>query len=130
MVFLKNFFKQNFLNCILMLLFGACASNQQLGPAPKYPTEKRYCIKNVYYQPISKYDYCEKGIASWYGTFENGCPTATGYIFNKDFMTGAHRTLPLPCVVEVTNLENGKREKVFINDRGPFSNTSERIIDL
>lgn len=125
-----NLCKYNGLPCILLLVLCACASNRSPGPAPKYATEKRYCIKNVYYQPIRKYDYSAIGEASWYGTHENGCPTATGYIFNKDFMTAAHRTLPLPCVVEVTNLENGKREKIFVNDRGPFYNPSRRIIDL
>lgn len=122
--------KLNWLSCVLLLVLCACASNRSTGPAPKHATEKRYCIKNVCYQPIRKYDYSAIGEASWYGTFENGCPTATGYIFNKDFMTAAHRTLPLPCVVEVTNLENGKKEKIFVNDRGPFCNTSRRIIDL
>lgn len=96
----------------------------------KYATEKRYCLQNKCYKPMQQYNYSSKGLASWYGTFENGCLTATGYAFDKNFMTAAHRTLPLPCVVEVTKLSSGQKIKVFVNDRGPFRNPHTRIIDL
>ena len=66
----------------------------------------------------------------WYGYDCHGLPTATGRKFDKNQITAAHRTLPLPSVVLVENLENGKKLKVLINDRGPFAHTSRRIIDV
>lgn len=70
----------------------------------------------------------ETGIASWYGPTFYGKRTASGAIFRKDALTGAHRTLPLGTHVRVENMENGKSVDVVINDRGPF--VSGRIIDL
>lgn len=124
-------YKSILVTFVSIIFLSACSSNRINRHRPvNHVTEKSYCIKNIRYKPITKYDYCAIGKATWYGTFENGCPTATGFIFNKNFMTAAHRTLPLPCVVEVTNLDSGKKIKVFVNDRGPFVNTSNRIIDL
>ncbi len=70
----------------------------------------------------------ETGLASWYGRDFHGRPTASGEPFNMYAMTAAHRTLPLGTIVMVTNLDNGKKAKVTINDRGPF--VRGRIIDL
>ena len=67
-------------------------------------------------------------MASWYGDAFNGRPTSTGERFDMHALTAAHKTLPLPGLVEVTNLENGRRLVVRINDRGPF--VDSRIIDL
>lgn len=72
--------------------------------------------------------YRERGVASWYGKKFHGRPTANGEIYSVYAMTAAHRSLPIPCYVEVTNLENGRRTVVRVNDRGPFH--AERIIDL
>lgn len=93
-------------------------------------TEMPYKINNRTYYPNTSYDYDEVGYASWYGDMFHGRKTASGKIFNKNCMTAAHRTLPLPSVVRVTNLENGKSIIVIVNDRGPFRYTSKRIIDL
>ncbi len=70
----------------------------------------------------------QTGIASWYGRDFHGRPTASGEIYNMYAMTAAHRTLPLGTILRVTNLENRKKVKVTVNDRGPF--VKGRIIDL
>lgn len=72
--------------------------------------------------------YCEKGQASWYGSYFHGKKTSSGERFDMHEMTAAHRTLPIPSYAKVTNLHNGKSIIVRINDRGPFK--KQRIIDL
>ena len=72
--------------------------------------------------------HLEQGIASWYGGYFHGRPTASGMIYDQFKMTAAHRLLPLGSVVRVTNAENGRQVEVMINDRGPF--IKGRIIDL
>lgn len=70
----------------------------------------------------------ETGTASWYGAELAGRPTASGEIFNPDAMTAAHPTFPLPSLIEVTNLDNGRSVVVRVNDRGPF--TRGRSLDV
>ena len=70
----------------------------------------------------------ETGMASWYGSDFHGRPTASGEIYNMNAMTAAHKTLPLGAIVDVENLDNGRRVEVTVNDRGPF--VRGRIIDL
>lgn len=95
----------------------------------KYKIGEPYKTKDgIWYYPHEDYEYEEVGIASWYGTEFHGRPTANGEIFNKNALTGAHRTLPMPSVVKVTNLENGKSAVIRVNDRGPF--TKDRILDV
>jgi rare lipoprotein A len=72
--------------------------------------------------------YVQRGIASWYGREFHGLSTSSGEIYDMHAMTAAHTTLPLPTWVEVTNLVNGKRVVVKVNDRGPF--VDNRLIDL
>jgi rare lipoprotein A len=72
--------------------------------------------------------YVQRGVASWYGRDFHGLATSSGEIYNMHAMTAAHTTLPLPTWVEVTNLANGKRVVVKVNDRGPF--VDNRLIDL
>jgi rare lipoprotein A len=71
--------------------------------------------------------YSEQGIASWYG-YESGNRTAMGTRFKPQGYTAAHKTLPLPSRVRVTNLHNGRAIIVVVNDRGPFK--KNRLIDL
>ena len=78
----------------------------------------------------TSYGYDERGEASWYGRDFHGRPTSSGEPFDMNRISGAHRTLPLPSWVEVTNLTNGRRLVVRINDRGPFHEPDRRIIDL
>jgi rare lipoprotein A len=96
-------------------------------PVP-YKIGKPYKVEGIWYYPKPDYNYRESGIASWYGPGFHGRPTANGEIFDQNALTAAHRTLPLPSMVQVTNLDNGRSIKVRVNDRGPFSNG--RIIDL
>jgi rare lipoprotein A len=72
--------------------------------------------------------YIERGVASWYGPDFHGLKTSTGEPYDMYGLTGAHKTLPLPCYVEVVNLANGRSVVVRVNDRGPFK--ANRIIDL
>ena len=97
-------------------------------PKGRYKVGTAYQIKNVWYYPKIDYEYDETGIASWYGPNFHQKRTANGEIFDQNAITAAHRTLPMPSVVRVTNLENGRSLIVRINDRGPFAHG--RIIDL
>jgi rare lipoprotein A len=72
--------------------------------------------------------YHERGVASWYGKQFHGGDTSNGERYDMYAMSAAHKTLPLPCYVQVTNLKNGKSVVVRVNDRGPF--VANRIIDL
>ena len=93
-----------------------------------YKVGQPYQVDNVWYYPREQPDYDETGIASWYGPTFYGRPTANGEIYNGDQLTAAHKTLPMPVNVRVTNLENGKSLIVRVNDRGPYARG--RIIDL
>lgn len=99
-------------------------------PAPIVSgTTRRYQVRGQWYQPMQDATgYDEVGIASWYGDQFNGRPTATGEIFDMHGLSAAHKTLPLPGLVEVTNLSNGRSVVLRVNDRGPF--VDDRIIDL
>jgi rare lipoprotein A len=98
-------------------------------PAPIVSgTMRPYQIRGRWYRPEEQPNYDETGLASWYGAQFNGRPTATGERFEMHALTAAHKTLPLPGLVEVTNLANGRRIVVRVNDRGPFADG--RIIDL
>jgi rare lipoprotein A (peptidoglycan hydrolase) len=104
-----------------------------LGEKPSIYT-KPYIVNNKTYIPQVHYYYDEVGLASWYGPGFHKRRTATGEIFNMHKVTGASKTLPLPCVARVTNLENGKYIDVKLIDRGPFMHDDDadkqRIIDL
>ena len=73
-------------------------------------------------------EFVQRGIASYYGREFHGRPTASGEIYDMNAITAAHRTLPFQTILEVTNLENGRKVLVKVNDRGPF--VAGRIIDL
>ena len=116
----------------------ACATPQpRLGthtaapPASGKPlrgTMKPYQVKGVWYAPREQPGYNETGIASWYGQQFHNRQTANGEVFDQWRVSAAHKTLPLPSIVEVKNLDNGKKMKIRVNDRGPF--VDGRIIDL
>jgi rare lipoprotein A len=91
-------------------------------------TGRPYQVNGVWYTPREQPDYDKVGTASWYGDAFDGRMTADGEIFDMNVVSGAHPTLPLPSIVEVTNLDNGRRLRVRVNDRGPF--VGDRIIDL
>lgn len=123
------------------LLLAACAEAELVSHAakqaqpgsgaekvPSYKIGNPYQVNGVWYYPKVDYDYQETGIASWYGPNFHGNQTANGEIFDQHRLTAAHRTLPMPSLVRVTNLDNGRSVEVRVNDRGPFKNG--RIIDL
>ena len=97
-------------------------------PNPVYKVGQPYQVGGVWYYPQEQPDYDETGIASWYGIDYQGKPTADGELFDRNAISGAHPTLPMPVNVRVTNLENGRSLVVRINDRGPYVNG--RILDL
>jgi rare lipoprotein A len=126
----------------MVLGLGGCAETafltntakqiRSLGEEPKsigrYKVGTPYQIKGVWYYPRVDYGYDESGIASWYGPNFHNKATANGEVFDQNAVSAAHRSLPLPTVVRVTNLENGRALVVRINDRGPFAHG--RIIDM
>ena len=93
-----------------------------------YRVGRPYEIKGVWYYPAVDYDYDRTGIASWYGGQFEGRLTANGEIFDLNQLTAAHTTLPMPSIVQVTNLENGRSLQLRVNDRGPF--VGSRLIDV
>jgi rare lipoprotein A len=94
---------------------------------PNY-TVSSYQVNGVWYYPKVDYDYDETGTASWYGPGFDGKATADGEIYDMNQLSAAHKTLPLPSVVEVTNLQNGRALRLRVNDRGPF--VGDRLIDV
>ncbi|MCH8187477.1 MAG: septal ring lytic transglycosylase RlpA family protein [Proteobacteria bacterium] len=99
-----------------------------IGPGGVYKVGDSYQVAGRTYTPRVDPDYDETGIASWYGKDFNGLRTANGEIFDMNALTAAHKTLPLPSYVRVTNLENGRTLVLRVNDRGPF--VAGRIIDV
>lgn len=98
-------------------------------PLAKYGNMKSYVVFGKrYYTLKSARHYQEVGVASWYGTQFHSHSTSSGERYDMLGMTAAHKTLPLPTYVEVTNLRNHRKIIVKVNDRGPFE--SNRIIDL
>ena len=116
----------------LMALAAGCASaprkSSGAAPSPHYKIGKPYQVAGKWYHPKEDPNYSKVGIASWYGSQFHGRLTANGEIFDMDRLSAAHTTLPLPSMVEVTNLENGRSVVVRVNDRGPF--VDDRIIDM
>lgn len=87
-----------------------------------------YTIAGRTYVPARDDDYDEIGVSSWYGPNFHGLPTANGEIFDQNALSAAHTTLPIPAMIEVTNLENGRTAVLRLNDRGPFA--GDRILDV
>jgi rare lipoprotein A len=93
-----------------------------------YRVGKPYVVAGRNYVPEDNPDYTAEGMASWYGDDFHGRLTANGEVFDKEAVTAAHPTLPMPSYVRVTNVRNRKSLIVRVNDRGPFH--SDRVIDL
>jgi peptidoglycan lytic transglycosylase len=94
---------------------------------PSYRAEP-YQVKGAWYTPKVDYGYDETGTASWYGPGFDQQATADGEIYDMNQLSAAHKTLPLPSVVAVTNLGNGRELRLRVNDRGPF--VDGRLIDV
>lgn len=100
-------------------------------PAPGqggYKVGAPYQVNGIWYVPKEDPTYDRVGVASWYGDEFHQKATANGEVFDMNAVSAAHTTLPLPSLVEVTNLDNGRKLVVRVNDRGPF--VGDRIIDL
>lgn len=98
-------------------------------PHSKYGNPKHYEVQGKrYYVLNSARGFRQRGVASWYGTKFHGRRTSSGEPYDMYAMTAAHKTLPIPVYVEVTNLDNNRKIIVRVNDRGPFAH--DRIIDL
>ncbi|UVO09605.1 endolytic peptidoglycan transglycosylase RlpA [Pectobacterium polonicum] len=137
---------------VATLALAACTTTEQRQPAPPVtqvysgPTEEiggaepryepynqgtlqDYSVKGKSYKIVKDpQNFSETGLAAWYGEEASGNRTSIGETFDPNAITAAHPTLPLPSYVRVTNLSNGRRLVVRVNDRGPY--TPGRIIDL
>jgi len=127
--------------CLAVVFVASCAPTRypedyqqqpaslHLGEGGKVKRGNPYQIDGQWYYPLATGEnYDEVGVASWYGDKFHGLKTANGETYNMYAMTAAHTTLPMPSLVRVTNLENGKSVTVRVNDRGPFAKS--RLIDL
>ena len=120
----------------LAVLLTACGKKVQTKPwkpysedLSKYGNHSPYRVNGrKYHVNNNPVGFTQKGQASWYGKKFHGRKTSNQEIFDMYKLTAAHKTLPLPSYVEVTNLDNGKQVVVRVNDRGPF--VGDRIIDL
>ena len=97
----------------LLALAAACSTTSRTsssgkGGDPHYKVGKPYKVSGKWYYPEEDPDYSKVGVASWYGSQFHGRLTANGEIFDMNRLSAAHTTLPLPSMVEVTNLENGR----------------------
>ena len=93
-----------------------------------YKVGAPYTIDGVTYTPMEEFQHVETGIASWYGPGFHGKSTANGETYDQSDHTAAHRTLQMPSVVRVTNLDNGRSTVVRVNDRGPYARG--RVLDV
>ncbi|MDP6804747.1 MAG: septal ring lytic transglycosylase RlpA family protein [Rhodospirillales bacterium] len=123
-------------------VLGACAETKFVAHVAKRVVEEKeppasegiykvgnpYEIAGIWYFPAEDYGYDETGIASWYGSKFHGRDTANGERFDMNTLSAAHKTLPMPSFVRVTNLENGRSLNLRVNDRGPF--VRGRVIDV
>ena len=112
------------LNCNLSL------ANYDKSKFGEYKVGNPYKIGKKEYAPKKYNSLEEEGYISWYGPGFHAKQTANGAKFDKHSYTVAHKTLQMPAVIEITNLENGKKLIAVVNDRGPFSETQHRILDV
>lgn len=126
---------------MLAILMTGCATNPRMADAPSNPAEhpviapftpgnkSPYVVFGETYEVMpDSFGYVEIGVASWYGKKFHGRLTSNGERYDMYEVSAAHKTLPIPSMVKVTNLDNGKSIVLRINDRGPFHDN--RIIDL
>jgi rare lipoprotein A len=140
---IEVFFMQKYVRPLLLLpaLLVGCSNDapiQATDSKPLYSNygkarskaayNRPYTVKGKTYFPlVNAQGYRQRGIASWYGA-ESAGRTAMGSRFKPSGLSAAHKTLPLPCKVKVTNLRNNRSVVVVVNDRGPF--VRNRLIDL
>jgi rare lipoprotein A len=112
---------------VILFLFSGCAHKVA---SVKKPRPGSYTVFGKTYHPVKRVrtGHFTSGVASWYGPKFQGRKTSCGEVYDMHRMTAAHKTFPMNTLVRVTNLKNGRRTVVRINDRGPF--VDDRIIDL
>src|SRR5262245_33252354 len=118
---------------LLIACVSACGSSSRGGAGGvaqrgAYKVGAPYKIDGVWYTPQEEFNHVETRVASWYGPGFHGKSTANGERYDQSERTAAHRTLQMPSIVRVTNLDNGRSTVVRVNDRGPFARS--RVIDL
>ena len=119
---------------MLIFIFTGCSKNDtstnHLAYPGSYKTGQAYKQNGETYKPMQSVDknYTQTGKASWYGKDFHNKLTANGDIFNRHHLTAAHKTLPLPSLIKVTNLRNNKELILLLTDRGPF--VYNRILDV
>ncbi len=129
---------RSLLGLLLIAVLAGCGTSSHAPPQKAatagaaqrgyYKIGQPYEVDGVTYTPAEDWNYDETGIASWYGPNFHGKVTANGELYDMNQVTGAHKTLPMPSLVRVTNLDNGRMIIVRLNDRGPYSRG--RILDL
>ena len=130
--------KLRFIFVVSLLILTGCAEAELASHMAKNVSGSRsqgnfkvgdpYKVGGKWYKPAESYTFEETGIASWYGPNFHGKSTANGEIFDQNELTAAHKTLQLPSLIRVTNLENGRSLVLRVNDRGPFSRG--RVLDV
>ncbi len=135
-----NFIKLGTISAAILCIVSCGSSSPDITDPPQkqaaaiinqggaYKVGNPYKILGRWYYPKEDYNYKEVGTASWYGPDFHSKRTANGEKYDMHSLTAAHRTLPLPSIVRVTNLENGRSLVVRVNDRGPYARN--RIIDV
>lgn len=120
---------------LAVAVLSACETTRRMPPgeieqvAPGRGNQSPYVVFGRTYEVMpSSLGYLEIGLASWYGRKFHGRHTSNGEVFDMHRLTAAHKSLPLPTMVRVTNLDNGRKVVVRVNDRGPFHD--DRLIDL
>jgi rare lipoprotein A len=125
-------FARTFGVLLMVASVAGCASHR--GPGTNvagrgmYKVGAPYTIDGVTYTPMEEFQHVETGMASWYGPGFHGKYTANGEVYDQSDRTAAHRTLQMPSVVRVTNLDNGRSTVVRVNDRGPYARG--RVLDV
>ncbi len=113
----------------LCLTLAGCGGGRAVPAGQGRGTTKPYTVRGVTYRPLaSAAGFTQTGKASWYGPSFHGRLTSSGERYDQNGLTAAHTILPFQTMVEVTNLDNGRKVVVRINDRGPFARG--RVIDL
>ncbi len=125
---LRKILKPLIVAIAVTVMIAGCATRTQQSGSGTYKVGSPYQIGGVWYYPKEDTFYDETGIASWYGADFHGKSTANGERYDMNTLTAAHRTLPLPTIVRVTNLDNGRSIRLRVNDRGPYARG--RVIDV
>jgi rare lipoprotein A len=112
--------------CACLITLAGCGGTPT--PQPHFKIGQPYKVNGTWYRPEFVTRYEATGIASWYGSDYHGRYTANGEVYDMEALTAAHPTLPLPSIVQVTSLANGRTLILRVNDRGPF--VGNRVIDL